>query len=143
MAVPARRTAGPAPPRGRPQPSSARVGVAARVDRLQRAAIGGCLVMVAALSVVQAAPALPDPPLLLFLVFVGVWLFGALMLWTSPLFGAIGTAAYGVLLGVQLFAMHGVTPVNVLLGAGSFAVAALAGLYFRELRRARTGGIAV
>lgn len=103
---------------------------------LHRAAAGWCLLMAAALTIIQVSP-LPGPPLALYLVFTGVWLFGAVMLWVAPVFGAIGTAAYGVILGAQLFAMHGVTLQNGLIALGSFVATGLALTFLRERRKAR------
>ena len=107
----------------------------------QKVAAGWCLVMALFLVLVQLAGDSP-PPLPLFLLFMGVWLFGAAMLWWSPLFGALGTAAYGVLLGAQLLAMHGLTPLTLSLAAASFAATGLALGALLEVRRARRGAAA-
>lgn len=66
------------------------------------------------------------PPTVLFLVFVGVWLFGAAMLIVAPVFGAIGTGLYGILMGVQVLQMHGTDALNLGIALGSFAGAGLA-----------------
>lgn len=92
--------------------------------------------MAALLTVVQFG-GFPHPPLPLYLVFTGVWLFGAAMLWWVPTFGAIGTAAYGVILGVQLFLMHGGSALNIVIAAGSFVAAGIAIAFLLERRRAR------
>lgn len=101
---------------------------------LQWAAAGWCLLMVAFLTVVQFGGG-PSPPLALYLVFSGVWLFGAAMLLTFPRFGAAGTALYGVLLAVQVINMHGGSALNWGIAAGSLAGAGLAGAYLYSLLR--------
>lgn len=103
---------------------------------LQKAAAAWCLLMVAFLAILQFATA-SHPPLPLFLVFAGVWVFGAAMLWWVPRFGAVGTALYGVILGVQLFVMHGFSGLNAALGAASFVGSALAVAFLVE--RVRSG----
>lgn len=90
--------------------------------------------MVAFLAFVQFG-GFPHPPTALYLLFSGVWVFGAAMLWWFPTFGAIGTALYGVILGVQLLLMHGVSPMNALLALASFAGSAWAIGVLLELRR--------
>jgi hypothetical protein len=105
----------------------------------QRWAAGWCLLMVAFLAVIQFG-GFDHPPLPLYLLFSGVWLFGAAMLWWFPTFGAIGTALYGVLLGVQLFLMHGLTPMNALLALASFAGSAWALSVLIQRRRSRQLG---
>lgn len=101
---------------------------------MQWVAAGWCLLMVALLSAVQFSGG-PAPPLPLYLVFSGVWLFGAAMLLAFPRFGAWGTALYGVILGVQVINMHGGSPLNWLLAVGSFAGSGLALAYLMALRR--------
>lgn len=111
-----------------------------RTERLRVAALVGCLAMAGLLGVYQFVPGFGHPPIELFLVFTGVWLFGAAMLWMAPLFGGAGTAAYGLLLGAQLLATHDATRAqNLVLAVGSFAVAALAiaFLVLRWQRRAK------
>lgn len=103
---------------------------------LQKLAAGWCLLMAAALTLVQVSP-LPSPPVSLYLVFTGVWLFGAVMLWIVPVFGGVGTALYGAILGLQLFAAHGVTLQNGLLAFGSFVGTGLALVFLRERWKAR------
>lgn len=76
-------------------------------------------------TIVQFTVARP-PPVPLFLVFVGVWLFGATMLIVAPVFGAIGTGLYGMLMGVQVIQMHGTDPLNLGIALGSFIGAGLA-----------------
>ena len=90
--------------------------------------------MVAFLALVQFG-GFPHPPTFLYVLFSGVWVFGAAMLWWFPTFGAIGTALYGVILGVQLFAMHGFTPMNALLALASFTGSAWAVAVLIERRR--------
>lgn len=82
--------------------------------------------MAALLTVYQLAPGFGHPPLALYLVFTGVWLFGAAMLWRFPVFGAAGTAVYGFVLGAQLLATHAARAQNVVLALASFAGALLA-----------------
>ena len=108
-----------------------------RAELLRRAALAGCLAMAGLLTLYQLAPGFGHPPLALYLVFTGVWLFGAAMLWRFPLFGGAGTAAYGVLLGAQLLATHATRAQNVVLAAGSFVTAALAAAFLVERRRRR------
>ena len=111
---------------------------------LQWAAIAWCVLMVALLSFIQFMPGIPNPPFFLYAIFTGVWVFGAVMLYAFPLFGAAGTTIYGVLLGVQVLNAHGFGPgnLNVLIAVASFVGALLAGLLFVQLRR-RRGGMAV
>lgn len=104
---------------------------------LQRVAAGWCLFMVLFLSVVQFSGG-PSPPLPLYLVFSGVWVFGAVMLMTFPRFGAVGTALYGVILGVQVLQMHGGSALNWALAVGSFVGTGLAVAYLMVLRRRRS-----
>jgi hypothetical protein len=82
--------------------------------------------MAALLTLYQFAPGFGHPPFFLYAIFTGVWLFGAAMLWRFPTFGAAGTALYGVILAVQLLAMHETRGQNVLLAVASFVGAALA-----------------
>lgn len=103
---------------------------------LQKVAAAWCLLMVAFLAVIQFGTD-SHPPMFLFLIFSGVWLFGAAMLWWVPVFGAVGTALYGVILGVQLFVMHGFSGMNAALGAASFVGSALAVLFLVERLRSR------
>lgn len=116
--------------------TGARLGRGMARSNLQRASAVWCLVMAALLTVVQFG-GFPHPPLPLYLVFTGVWLFGAAMLWWVPLFGAVGTAVYGVLLGVQIFLMHGGSALNVVISAGSFLATGLAVAFAIERWRAR------
>ena len=102
--------------------------------KIQIAASSWCAIMVALLAAVQfSSPA--HPPLFLFVVFILVWSFGAVMLHAAPRFGAVGTAAYGVLLGVDLLVMHGLNGLNALIAAGSFLGAGLALAFLWTLRR--------
>lgn len=89
------------------------------------------------LTVYQVTPALGNPPLHLYLIFTGVWLFGALMLWRFPLVGAAGTAAYGLLLGFRLLGTHEVRAQNVVLAGASVFVALLAAVHLARLLGAR------
>lgn len=93
---------------------------------LQTIAAAWCVLMVILLSAVQLATAGPGMPPILWLVFSAVWVFGAAMLWWFPTFGAIGTALYGVILGVQVLRMHGGEAMNFLIAIGSFLATALA-----------------
>lgn len=99
---------------------------------LRKSAIAWCVLMAVAI----AASMLPtSAPLVLTVVFAGVWLFGAAMLWQFPRFGAVGTALYGVVIAVDLVAMHGWSPLNVGLALGSLVGTVLSVLVFLELRR--------
>ncbi|MEA3199922.1 MAG: hypothetical protein QOE90_1350 [Thermoplasmata archaeon] len=66
-------------------------------------------------------------PVALLVIFSAVWVFGAAMLWWYPVFGALGTAAYGLFLAYDLVAMHGAIALNVALSAG-FVLGALLAL---------------
>lgn len=101
---------------------------------LQGVAAAWCLLLVLLLSIVQFFGA-SAPPLSLYLVFVGVWIFGAVMLYVAPRFGAWGTAAYGVILGIQVFRMHGGSALNWGIAIASFAATGLALAYLATLRR--------
>ena len=90
--------------------------------------------MVALLAVVQFSGG-PSPPLFLFLLFSGVWLFGAAMLAWFPRFGAWGTALYGVILAVQVINMHGGSPLNWAIAAGSLVGAGLAAAALWGMRK--------
>lgn len=94
--------------------------------------------MVALLTIVQFG-GFDHPPPFLYALFTGVWLFGAAMLWWFPTFGAIGTALYGLILGVQVLLMHGAEPMNVLLALGSFAGTGWAVAVLLERRRMARG----
>lgn len=93
---------------------------------LQKAAAAWCLLMVAVLTVYQFVPGFGHPPMMLYLIFTGVWLFGAAMLWWVPLFGGAGTTAYGLLLGALLLMRHETRGQNVGLALASFVGAGLA-----------------
>lgn len=94
---------------------------------LQRLAAGWCLLVAGLLTLYQFAPGFGHPPFFLYAIFTAVWLFGALMLWLVPVFGAVGTALYGVLLGGQLLVAHDAGRAqNVVLALACFAGAALA-----------------
>lgn len=98
------------------------------------AALWALLVAVALVAVRLAGWSIPTP---LLLLFSGVWLFGAAMLWWFPVFGAIGTAAYGILLSVALLRMHGGFALNMAL-AGGFLVGTLLALgALWQVRQAR------
>jgi len=75
--------------------------------------------------------------LVLFVVFAGVWLFGAFMLLRAPAFGAVGTALYGIILAVQLFQTHGTGTLDLVIGVGSLAGSGLAMSYLMVRRRQR------
>lgn len=94
--------------------------------RIQTAAAAWCVLMVVLLSVVQLVTPGAGMPPELWLVFSAVWLFGAAMLWWFPTFGAIGTAAYGVLLTFLLYRAHGLGGLNILIAIGSIAASGLA-----------------
>lgn len=94
--------------------------------RIETAAAAWCVLMVVLLSLVQLATPGPGMPPELWLVFSAVWLFGAAMLWWFPTFGAIGTAAYGVILTYLLWRAHGLGGLNLLIAIGSLVGSALA-----------------
>lgn len=100
--------------------------VSARMrPRIQTAAAAWCVLMVVLLSVVQLATAGPGMPPELWLVFSAVWLFGAAMLWWFRTFGAIGTAAYGLILTFLLYRAHGLGGMNALIAVGSLIATGL------------------
>ena len=94
--------------------------------RIQTAAAAWCVLMVVLLSIVQLVTQGPGMPPELWLVFSAVWLFGAAMLWWFPTFGAIGTAAYGLILTFLLYRAHGLGGLNILIAIGSIVGSALA-----------------
>lgn len=111
------------------------LGATVTRDRLQIAAALWCVVMVVLLGGIQLLTTGPGMPAELWLVFTAVWIFGAAMLWWFPLFGAAGTALYGVILGWNVLAMHGSTGTNWLIAIGSFVATALAlGVLWKRLR---------
>ena len=107
-------------------------------DRLQTAAAAWCGLMVLLLGGIQLFNEGPGMPATLWLVFTAVWIFGAAMLWFYPLFGAAGTALYGVILGWNVLTMHGVRASTVLIAIGSFVATALSlAVLWRRLRARR------
>lgn len=106
-------------------------------SNLQRIAAGWCVLMVILLSAVQLTTSGPGMPPVLWLVFSAVWVFGAAMIWWFPTFGAVGTALYGVILGVQVLRAHGGEPTNWAIAIGSFFATVLAVAILVELRRRR------
>ena len=101
---------------------------------LQRIAAGWCVLVAILLTIVQFSVRTP-PPLPLYVAFCAVWLFGAAMLFAHPTFGAVGTAAYGLLLGTQLVSMHGTTTLNLGLAVACFAGSGLAIAFLVQRRR--------
>lgn len=95
-------------------------------DRLETLAAAWCVFMVVLLGGIQLLTQGPGMPAELWLVFTAVWIFGAAMLWWFPLFGAVGTAVYGLILGVNVLTMHGTRTSTILIAAGSFGATALA-----------------
>lgn len=106
---------------------------------LQRLAAYWCLTMAALLlALVVLPPNLGIPPFLAAL-FIGVWLFGAAMLWWYPTFGALGTAGWGILSGAQAIRAHGMeASQTITLVLGSFLGAALALTFLVQRRRSAT-----
>lgn len=92
---------------------------------LQTAAAGWCVLMVLLLSGLQLLTPGPGMPPQLWLVFSAVWVFGAAMLWWFPIFGAIGTSVYGVLLTYLLWRAHGLSGSNALIAVGSLVATGL------------------
>ena len=109
------------------------------VDRtkLQKAAAAWALGVAALLVILTVVPPRTGIPPVLLGLFVGLWVFGATMLWYFPLFGAAGTAAWGLLSGGQALAMHGTSPQNLLVVVASFVGAALALAHLAEWWRKR------
>lgn len=104
---------------------------------LQKAAAGWALLMAALLLAVALGPTQAGIPPVLLGFFVGLWVFGATMIWYAPLFGGAGTAAWGLLSGSQALSMHGATATNLVVVVGSFIGAALAVAFLAERWRAR------
>lgn len=102
---------------------------------LQRIAAGWCVLMVLLLSGIQLATPGAGMPPTLWLLFSGVWVFGAAMLWWVPTFGAIGTALYGIILGVNVLQMHGGSLSTWLIAIGSFIGTAIAVAFLMERRK--------
>lgn len=109
-------------------------------SRAQTWAAAWCVAMVLLLSGIQLLTSGPGMPPELWLVFSGVWLFGAAMLWWFPTFGAIGTAVYGVLLTFLLWRAHGLGGANVLIALGALLGSALATWALVERRRGAAQG---
>ncbi len=66
-----------------------------------------CLFNMAVIAVLQFAITTGrGAPVALFLLFEGIWLFGAVMLLVAPRFGATGTAAWGILAAVAAYRTH-------------------------------------
>lgn len=103
---------------------------------LQKLTAAWCVVMVLLLGGIQLATPGTGMPPVLWLVFSAVWIFGAAMLWWVPTFGALGTALYGVILGVNVLTMHGGRTATYLIAIGSFLATGLALAAFVEIRRA-------
>jgi hypothetical protein len=93
--------------------------------------------MALALAAIQLFSPL-RPPLALFVLFAGVWIFGAAMLLVAPAFGSVGTTVYGVLLAAGILQMHGPTALNLALAAGSLVGSALAAASLVVDRRRKT-----
>lgn len=107
---------------------------------VQTWAAAWCVVMVLLLSGIQLLTTGPGMPPELWLVFSAVWIFGAAMLWWFPTFGAVGTAAYGVLLTYLLWRAHGLDGANALIALGALLGSALAVWTLVERRRSGTQG---
>lgn len=105
-------------------------------SNLQKLAAGWCVLMVLLLSAIQLFTPGPGMPPALWLVFSAVWVFGAAMLWWVPTFGAIGTAAYGVVLTFLLYRAHGLGGTNALIAVGSLIATGLAILFLVKRRAA-------
>lgn len=95
--------------------------------KIQTIAAAWCGLMVLLLAIVQLVRSgSGGMPPALWLLFSAVWVFGAAMLWWFPTFGAVGTALYGGILGVQVLRMHGGNVTNFVIAGGSFIATALA-----------------
>lgn len=110
----------------------------ARMQRsnLQRAAVLAALLMALLLVGVWVMPGSEIPPRFAAL-FTAIWLFGAAMMWWFPLFGATGSALWGLLSGSQAISMHGFQGINAVVVVGSFVTAGLALALLVERWRAR------
>lgn len=92
------------------------------------AAIGVCLFMVLTLAALQfVLTPRTSAPTFLFVLFVGLWIFGAAMLARFPRFGAVGTALWGVLSALGAWQTHANLDIeNATLIFGSLAASGLA-----------------
>lgn len=90
------------------------------------------LASAAALVVSHFTSATPAPTPL-FLLFVGLWIFGVAMMRFFPRFGTLGTFAWGALAGFGIARMHGLDRGLVIIAILSFAAAAGAGYAFTEI----------
>lgn len=95
-----------------------------RAKLVRRLAVAGCAINAVLLLLVQLAGP-TKPPFWLFLIFFGVWAFGAIMLELMPKLGTVGTAVYGVVLGLDLISMHGASNLNIGLALSALATAGL------------------
>lgn len=107
-------------------------------EPLRLAAAVACVAMATFLILLQFVLT-PDGalPRVFFLLFTTLWLFGALMLLAAPLFGAAGTALWGLVAGVQAVREHGLAaPEDAFNALGSLATAGLAAAYLADRARA-------
>lgn len=102
--------------------------------RSQRYAIAGAVFNVVLLVLFQFVLTPGEAaPLPLFLLFVGLWIFGAVMLVVLPTFGAVGTAAWGFLAAGAAWRTHAsfdledVSLISASLGGGLLALGFLIG----------------
>lgn len=89
--------------------------------------------MIVLLAALQYVFTPSSAPIHLFLLFVALWAFGFAMLRAAPLFGAAGTALWGIVSAAGALRMgHG-----ALLAAASLSASAAAALHLALLLRAR------
>lgn len=106
----------------------------ATASRLQRLAVGATLLNVILLLLLQfVLTSGAGAPLPLFMLFIGIWLFGAAMLLVAPRFGAVGTAAWGLLAAGAAYRTHqSLDAANLTVILASLLAAVLAILFLVE-----------
>ena len=103
----------------------------------QKAAAGWCVLMVILLAGIQLANPGPGMPPALWLIFSGVWIFGAAMLWWFPPSAPSARRSTGSSLVSNVFTMHGATASTWAVAIGSFAGTIFAVIVLAERIRAR------
>lgn len=104
---------------------------------VQRLAVGATLLNVVVLTLLQfVLTSGAGAPFALFVLFVGIWLFGTVMLLVAPRFGAVGTAAWGLLAAFASYRTHrSLDAANSTIILVSLVGAVLALLFLAELFR--------
>ncbi|MGQ0536498.1 MAG: hypothetical protein ACT4PT_10545 [Methanobacteriota archaeon] len=109
-------------------------------QRLVRSACLAMALMLVLLQFVLTPEA--EAPWPLFVVFLALWIFGAVMVTMRPMFGAAGTAAWGVLAAAGAWQSHqgALDAEDVSIMLGSLITAALAAAYLIRLRSPSADG---